>query len=120
MPKEQINHPQTSKMHYSCALDDPGPCTCAPKAHTDPALFVRWAADGHDRTGNVQVSLLEYAKPAWDEWIDGYGELAAKSERIPVPEPSAEYFSAVLSRSELNDLIRVLRRARDQAYGRDE
>jgi len=117
MPKEQINHPQTSQMHYSCGLE---PCVCTPKAHTDPALFVRWATDGHDRHGNVQVSLLEYDKPAWDEWLAGYGELAAKSDRIPVPPPADERFSAVLSRSELNDLIRVLRKARDQAYGRDE
>ncbi len=115
MPKEQINYPTPTLTHHSCGLagdsNDDGPCTCTPTMDSWPALFVRWHAAGHDRTGNVQISLAEYPKLTQAE----YDEL----NQWP-PTPASETYSASLTRSELNDLIRMLRRARDQAYGRDE
>ncbi len=123
MPSEKINYPQPVKMHHSCGLpteDDDGPCTCTPTADTMPSIHVRWGAGGHDKLtiSNVQIVLTKHEQPAWDEWIktDPYAGPSA----FPAPPVAEDVYSAVLSRSELNKMIKVLRRARDQAYGTDE
>lgn len=119
MPKEQINWPRVQKMHHSCVIDDET-CICTPTAETWPTVSVRWGAGGHDRLdiSNVQIALLVHEQPAWDEWVasDPWGGETA----WPAPPVKEEINSAVLSRSEINKLIKVLRRARDQAYGTDE
>lgn len=130
MPKERITFSKAEKVHIGCddksckRIEDPGNshppvCSCPPVVYTYPALFVRWANDGHDRTGNVQISLLKYQQPAWDEWIatDPYDQTDTV---YPTPPIADEFFSQVLSRSEINELIKALRRAREQAYGKDE
>jgi hypothetical protein len=119
MPKEQINFDQPVKMHHSCGVDD-GPCTCTPTAETQPSVYVRWGAGGHDKLdiGNVQIMLAVREQPAWDEWVKT--DPWAGPSAFPAPPVKEEIHGAVLSRSEINKLIQVLKRARDQAYGKDE
>lgn len=123
MPKEQVNFSRTHKMHHSCGLGDSEECTCTPTADAMPGVVVRWGAGGHDRfdIGNVQVTLLEYEQPPWAEWIatDPWGD-PKNLTAFPTPPVKREIHSAVLTRSEINKLIQVLRRARDAAYGTDE
>lgn len=119
MPKERITRTEVTKMHHSCGL--PGPrsegCTCTPTADTWPDVFVRWA-DSERGKGNVQVSLLIYQSPPWDEWVKI--DEAVTEGVSPLPPPKDEFHSIVLDRADINHLIKVLRRARDQAYGTDE
>jgi len=79
---------------------------------------------GEDGPG---VSVVEVR---WDRET-GYFQIVTKAlDRItggelvePEPESGIHYtagFYVGLDRREINSLIRVLRRARDQAYGRDE
>lgn len=119
MPKEQINYPRTKKVHQSCFAPagdgEEGPCICTPLAETWPTVAVRW---GDVNDGNVQLVLMVHEQPAWDDWVatkpwDG-------PSAYPAPPVVDERHSAVLSRKDVNKLIQVLRRARDQAYGRDE
>lgn len=125
MPKEQITWPQAVQLGPPCEHTEI-PCSCPRIADTWPQVNVRWAAAGHDRYGNVQISLVEYEKPTWDEYSTRLEQaLNEVSERMAVRDgdilkEEKETFSAVLSRSEINEFIKVLRRARDQAYGRDE
>lgn len=126
MPKERINHfaeqitlPEVEPVHHNCA---PGGCTgtCDVVAETWPTVYVRWGAGGHDKLdiSNVQIVLAEHEKPLWKDWLetDPWGQETA----FPAPPVKREVYSAVLTRSEINKLIKVLRRARDQAYGVDE
>lgn len=119
MPKEQINYPRPVEVHQSCGLPtdtgDDGPCTCTPIAETMPTVALRW---GDVNDGNVQIVLMVHEQPAWADWIatkpwDG-------PSAFPAPPVTKERHSAVLLRKDVNKLIQVLRRARDQAYGRDE
>lgn len=103
MPKEQINFPEAQQTH--AAVMDGGVVTeQSTTTYTDPAVHVNWHAAGTDRGGHVQVSL-ECDRSYYEQFPD---------------EVRGERYSPVLSRSEVNKLIRILRRARDQAYGRDE
>lgn len=130
MPKEQITYPIATKMHHSCGIDsasDGGPggddCTCVPTAETWPQVAVRWAGEAEGVEGNVQVSLIEYEQPIWSDWIQRVSEGLKKEDFIrdrDLLKVKTETFSVVLCRHEINDLIKVLRRARDHAYGRDE
>jgi|SRR5882757_5037150 len=106
MPREQINFP---------APFEPVPDGCVPppihgEAWPEPELSVSWNKAGDYGSGHVQVSLLlpgAYVK-----------HLAAESAD---PETAAVgAFSPALPRDQVNRLIRTLRQARDQAYGRDE
>lgn len=73
----------------------------------EPSLDVLWNRDGC----YVQVAI-DAPRDWWKKWLESYDGS---------PElPSFPAYTDVLSRRELNDLIRVLRRARDAAYGRDE
>jgi hypothetical protein len=105
MPREQINFPETQEIHQrSIDGDGDGAVEQSVETYTDPAVHVNWHGAGNDRTGHVQVSL---------ECDRSY------LEKFP-DEARGDRYSPVLSRSEVNKLIRILRRARDQAYGRDE
>lgn len=101
MPREQINHPPL------CEPTPEWPATPAPgiRAWRDASLHVSWRPDSH-----VQIAVemdVAYAQMAVDAPTDGE---AARTEVFVPP----------LTREEINKLIRTLRRARDQAYGRDE
>lgn len=95
MPREQINYRQivTENAGTPNEIHTERPTTC---------VHVGW-----NRAGWVQVSLalpsVELAK-----WT------ASLSDD---PEPSL--FSEVLTRDDVNKMIRALRKARDQAYGSD-
>jgi hypothetical protein len=123
MPSEKINFTETTRMHHSCNVDT-DECTCTPTADTRPGVRVNWGAGGHDKLdiSNVQIALEVYEQPTWAEWIatgpwepGNYGNSA-----FPHPPLKQTICSDVLSRSELNKLIKVLKRARDAAYGSDE
>ena len=62
-----------------------------------------------------------WAEVGWNKDA-GYVQIVTKSadgiELEPTPEGNGWYVD--LNRQQINELIRVLRRARDQAYGRDE
>lgn len=121
MPKEVITRPNAVLYHNDCIvpnvklrdkdLVEGTRCTCTPLWESDPALAVRWNNSGHDREGNIQISLLQYPKFTDEEYRD---------LRCWPPSDVNETFTSMLSRSEVNVLIKTLRRARDQAYGQDE
>lgn len=79
-------------------------------------IGVHWGRDGNDY---LQVSTALFNDDL--NYVDGHGvtrkeEGAAKVRR----ETWAEGFYVTLDRNAVNALIRHLRRARDQAFGRDE
>lgn len=83
---------------------------------------------GWERDSCVQVAT-EMREPTTPEGPKNLHELVRQWEAIPLPPevesiPLSEYGSrglyATLDREGINQLIRVLRRARDQAFGRDE
>jgi hypothetical protein len=75
----------------------------------DPSVDITW-----NRAGWVQISFdIER-----EQWIENAKELEAEGE-----QPYTVFrgiYSESLSRSEINNIIKVLRKARDQAYGADE
>lgn len=104
MPREQINFPAIQDVKNF----DPTGAPIHGEAWRDPVLLVSWQANP-DHEGHVQVALSNpqsYLKSAM-------GSAVTSDQDI-------ELFTPVLNRDQLNRLIRVLRRARDQAYGRDE
>lgn len=107
MPREKINH---------AAPFTPVPDDCvAPAVHgeswPEPEVHVQWTHEGDHGFGHSQVGI---------DLPRGYVlHLAEELERRP-DAPSVMAFSPVLERRELNRLIQTARRARDQAYGRDE
>lgn len=106
MPREQINFPEARKTHFG-SIDENGVTEQGFELSNDPSVHVNWHNVGNDHDGHVQVSL---------ECDRAY--LASFSD-VPDDDRRSLY-SPVLSRSDVNKLIRVLKRARDQAYGRDE
>jgi hypothetical protein len=106
MPKETITHPD------SWNTTDPDGRV---EVHTGLGLAVRWGSvsqGGLDVVpGDVMLAVAEYATITGEEFQ------AAKSWP---PAPEREIFVGPLTREQLNKLIRVLRRARDQAFGKDE
>ncbi|ACU71773.1 hypothetical protein Caci_2864 [Catenulispora acidiphila DSM 44928] len=122
MPKDQINFPETIE-HVGRTGDAASgePMSSGMDGAStwyEPIVNVRWHAAGDDKIGNVQVSL-QAPIAAWTQMGD---ELRKAEEKAVGWEEGwmPEAYSPSLSRSELNRLIRTLRRARDQAYGRDE
>lgn len=78
----------------------------ADSPHVQPELHVSWNKAG-SMPGHVQVAI-ETNRPALATYL-------AEDETAIVG-----VYTEVLSRGDINRLIQVLRRARDQAYGRDE
>lgn len=104
MPKEQINHPESYPWKGSI-LPGPNDPEGAKETRTDPGLFIRWHAGD---AGHVQVAL-EF-------------DAAQVREMLAADDGAARLtlWTGVLDREAINKAIRVLRRSRDQAYGRDE
>lgn len=101
MPFETVQYPST---------EDP----------SGTEVSVHWAKDGP-----VQLHVQRHA---WQDLPDTgtvTRRLGEPQEGDPEPLPAltgvqeAEVWTEVLSRDQLNKLIRVLRRARDAAYGAD-
>lgn len=111
MPKEKINHPETGRLWGiqwdpdKDEGDQPGAWADGqPTGGEDAQVAVGW-----HRESWVQVSI---------EACPGYFRFAAD-------DPDGEdgrtsVYTPPLSRDEINKMIRVLRRARDQVFGRDE
>lgn len=104
MPRVQINYlPQTDKTDQSVSSG-------GEQVETGTVLNVNWLTSPHG-DGHVQVSMEAHLS---------YLRLALES---PNGETSPEHsllWSPVLTRAEVNQFIKALRRARDAAYGRDE
>lgn len=114
MPREQINYPNSvavvvdvkgNELEYQeGAAVPPGY-----SVHPDPALHVHWQQALDFAPGHVQVSVEMAA-----------GHFKARAAHLDDSVKSTSIFTPALSRAEINKLIRVLRSARDKAYGRDE
>jgi hypothetical protein len=76
----------------------------------DPSLDVTWHS-GSVGDGSVQVSI----DLPREIWLKTARELEKTPDQI-----KQAVFTDAMSRSEINHMIRVLRRARDQAHGKDE
>ncbi|QIS38621.1 hypothetical protein [Clavibacter capsici] len=112
MPREQINfpdepavviHPDGSQSEYLDEQDQDG------IVFNDPSLHVNWSPPTDVWPPHVQVSL-EFDTPV----------LTSRVKSLSGNEETSSLYSASLDRGELNRLIKVLRTARDRAYGRDE
>jgi hypothetical protein len=105
MPREQINHPQEPDI-VSDTGDKAVPEPIGTKVMENPAVVhVGW-----NRAGWVQVSI---------EADQTYFRFVAENPDAQGDGRTTAYVPP-LSRDEVNKMIRALRRARDQAYGRDE
>jgi hypothetical protein len=114
MPREQINFPSVAgvmiykgnELEYEPGSDVPE----GAEVFADPALHVNWQPSGLEIGGpHVQVSLQ---MPA--------GFLKARADGLDERVSDTWIYTPSLDRHEINKLIRVLRTARDKAYGRDE
>lgn len=77
------------------------------KITEDPSLEVNWSRE----YGHVQVSI-DFSREQW---------LACAKDLEDNPDIIRKaIYTDALSRKDINDMIRTLRRARDAAYGRDE
>lgn len=108
MPREKINQaaPFTPVPDNSVGLPIHG------ESWPEPEVHISWIHGTHDVAGHVQVAIdcdAEYLK-----------HLVALAEDDRVDGTNMLVFSPVLDRVAVNKLIRTARRARDQAYGRDE
>lgn len=105
MPKEQINRPKPHEVISASKAGDE--YTETRETHTDPAVWVAWDRDRETDAGHVQLTVS-----------CGYGYV----KDLVAAEWGSDVLvsSGGLSRSEVNKLIATLRRARDQAYGKDE
>jgi hypothetical protein len=105
MPREQINFPPLLEQTEDYPAAPPGRDG---EGWRDSALHVGWQA-GSDAIGHVQVALesdLSYLRMALDSPNEADGRTSM--------------YSPVLTRIEINRMIKMLRRARDAAYGKDE
>lgn len=115
MPREQINYPRVDKaVEWNPTADGDSPAAwLGDKPIPDgvavmqsaPTLHVGWHKDSW-----VQLSI---------EGDVSYFRFAADSPDGETPGRSSVY-TEPLGREEINKLIRSLRRARDQVFGRDE
>lgn len=110
MPREVIAHARSEEQNeWNAAGEVTG------KVMTiSPQLTLHWSALSStelDLTGGVQLGLKTFPVTSIDEYN------AAKSWP---PEGDPEQYTANLDRDQLNKLIRLLRKARNAAYGADE
>lgn len=97
MPREQINHAPIIIKHEGTPNE------------RHEALDAICAAVGWNRAGWAQVSL-SLSRSRLQQLANEYSEL---------PSDEVSLYSEVLTRTELNKMIKTLRKARDQAYGAD-
>lgn len=67
----------------------------------------------------ASVQLAVKGPPNWRDNLDGV-DIGIEADRYAFPEHILDWHLQLTHRAEVNDLIRVLRKARDQAFGRDE
>lgn len=104
MPREQINYPDRYETLPDGMSVDPN---AAPRDRADeePSLHVNW-----DNDGLVQVSI-NMTTDRIKRWSEHLNDAAVSH---------SAFYTPILTRTEINKLIRTLRIARDKAYGRDE
>lgn len=107
MPREKINH---------AALFEPRTdAGSGPEIHgeswPEPEVHIGWTCGVDHGPGFVQVSV---------DCPRAYILNLAEELRREPTQDSIGVFSPALVRDDVNALIRTSRRARDQAYGRDE
>lgn len=110
MPKEVIAHPRAEE---SREWNEHGEVT-GKVMTTTPRLTLHWSALSSselDLTGSVSLSVACFPTVTPGEY--------EKATCWP-PEPLGEYYTAGLDRDQINKLIRLLRKARNAAYGADE
>lgn len=111
MPREQITQLHTE------ATDNPNVFIEQPRRH----VHIGW-----DRTGWVQVGIDVSIGELRDMLACAEEQAAAEARKhAPIGELDTEAYpfrvhSDVLDRSEVNNAVRTLRRARNAAYGADE
>lgn len=100
MPREQINYPPVlaPTNEYPARPDGAGP------TWIDPSVRVEW---------NAQAGYVQIAMEIERHQIVGLLRDNTTDQLLSMYTPG-------LDRSEINKMIRVLRRARDAAYGKDE
>jgi len=126
VPKERVHHGKlyneskdvvveagqpTSKVRIPFDMDSSG----TPEGYitrTEPSLDITW-----NRSGWVQVSI-DFERAQWKRIVEEQDRYEAElGENAPM---SQAIYTDVLTRAEINNMIKVLRKARDQAYGADE
>lgn len=125
MPREQINYPPIG--FDDCSTDEPTATLTADHQQGVP-VYARRGVAGRAHEPTVHVGWLN--SPDGAGWVQVHMEAAPEYFRFVADHPDGpsleqgvqrtSAYSPVLNRDEINRLIRVLRRARDQAYGRDE
>lgn len=112
MPKEKINHVNLDDATWT---DQDGTCprnnNVLGGAFRDPSVEVYWMKYPDGQAGHVQVGI---------EADHTHLAAAASGEYNCRPQGRGLVLTGVLTREQVNTMIRVLRRARDQAYGKDE
>lgn len=112
MPREQITYPSAKPFMIDSDGNELELTANVParfKVLCDPELHVNWMPESSDLGGHVQLSLNMEAV-----------FLKHRAAGLTDDVSHAAIYTPTLSRQELNKLIRVLRVARDKAYGRDE
>jgi hypothetical protein len=109
MPNEQINYPKWRDAPEMVHLSpSPGP---GPVSRLEPVVQVGWAAATGSEEGTVQLTMTK---------LDDVLTSQLGADGKPKKWPKSDERQVTLSRTEINKLIRTLRRARDQAFGQDE
>ena len=111
MPKEQVNFPgpfvprDPSK---DGSTDDP---IIHGESWPEPTVHVRWLSANRNIDGHVQIAI-----EAPRDYLKMLTEGDGKCSFGDMPG----VYSPAMTRSELNRFILLLKRARDQAYGKDQ
>jgi hypothetical protein len=113
MPKEVIAWPHSEE---SNSWNELGEVT-GKVMITSPRLTLHWStlsSSDMELSGGVSLSILPYPPVSKEDYDQ------ATCWPPPPETPQDELYTANLERDQLNRLIRLLRKARDAAYGRDE
>lgn len=102
MPKEQVNYPKWQEI-----LQDNATIV----ARMSPVVQVGWTPASGPDEGAVQIAMTQLIDIPVSQ-LDADGK--------PRKWPTGDERITRLSRTDINKLIRTLRRARDQAFGQDE
>lgn len=118
MPKERIKHgalfinPKDDTKEPSRPFTPNEKMKSGETLHEESSLEVNWRATDHI-DGYVQLSI-HATRSWWERLMNSHSE-----ENSPGTVAWGAYVDS-LSRQEINNLIKVLRRARDAVYGSDE
>ena len=140
MPKETVHwgkqyrlvrHPETELTgeYYSEEDYDPkhGVLSSDEQIGTTPKLEVHWSRPGEwapldpreDQEGFVQISL-SVGRVELEQFIRNWEREKNEESDDSYHITSHGFFTRGLSRTQINNMIKVLKKARDQAFGADE